>query len=85
MDPDDNIIYTKSNMFDYEFFKDDGHTYLTVENIEYLRSLDCVNYLCIGRSATHEFYPAPGQNIPENSHVQTRVYDDEIFETLFGE
>jgi len=82
MDPEDNIIYTKSNMFDYEFFKDDGLTYLTAENIEYLRSLNCITNLCVGRISTHEFYPAPGQAIAENSHVQTRIYEDEIFERI---
>ncbi|MBO4844817.1 MAG: ABC transporter permease [Lachnospiraceae bacterium] len=82
MDPDDNIIYTKSNMFDYEFFKDDGLTYLTAANIEYLRSLDCITNLCVGRTSTHDFYPAPGQAIAENSHVQIRIYEDEIFERI---
>ncbi len=82
MNPDDNIIYTKSNMFDYEFFKDDGRTFLTADNIEYLSSLDCVNELHIGRTSTHEFYPAPEQAITEKSHVQTRIYDDEIFERI---
>ena len=82
MDPEDNIIYTKSNMFDYEFFKDDGLTYLTDENIKYLRSLNCITNLCVGRISTHEFYPAPGQAIAENSHVQTRIYEDEIFERI---
>ncbi len=82
MDPDENIIYTKSNLFDYEFFKDDGCTFLTAENIEYLCSLNCVTDLRVGRTTTHEFYPVAGQVIPESSHVQTRVYDDEIFERI---
>ena len=44
--------------------------------------MDCITNLCVGRTSTHEFYPAPGQVIAENSHVQTRIYEDEIFERI---
>ena len=82
LEPENAIIYTKSSMFDYEFYRRDEETFIPDDIIDRIRSIDGVEELCTARITTRELQASEGQSISPSAPVQIRIYGDTVFERI---